>query len=353
VSPRAVLVAALLTGCAASAAADPSTGAAAFAKLPVGARAPALGGGIAAADFEATATVANPAGLASITEAATGTCQAGVFASGENEFYLAVGGWATPETAVGVSVFSRGLGDIEFRIGNSEDPMATKSASAQVYAVAAAFRFFPALDAGISVKYLSETVGTADVGGLAADAFSSDAAIQYRPWPRVAAAFVARDIPGTSLGWNPQSSTGGNDDLVRSLVLGAAVDLNPVLLVGQIDELTGDYRRFSGGVEWDLHPSLTVRAGLNNGAFAAGFGGRVTVRRRYVLRLDYALARNPYGGSSLDHRFALTIGYHDYRWKKGRLLFPTVEEESRPNNPEWLEPSNRPPLLFTWPDLSL
>ena len=327
--------------------ADPSRSAAAFAKLPLGARAPALGGGLAAIDAEATAVVANPAGLATLDPAAMGLFHTALLPDGEREYHAAVAGWATPELVVGLALFSRDLGEVEFREGNSLTPRSVEQASAQVYTGALGARLFPALDVGASFRYLQESVGD-----LFASGFSADGGLLYRPWPRVSAALVARDLPGTSFGWHTTGSAvaGGSDNLDRSLVLGAAVDLNPVLVVVQADSPSDDARRLSGGVEWDLHPAFTLRAGLRDGLFAAGFGARTVVAKWWGLRLDYAFARSPLGGMAFEHRFALTVAWLDWRWKRDRLLFPTEEQVSRPNTPEWLRPSRRPVPLFTWPE---
>ncbi|MEK7476410.1 MAG: hypothetical protein AAB152_12360 [Candidatus Coatesbacteria bacterium] len=333
---------------AAARAEDPSRSSAAFARLPLGARAPALGGGTAAIDAEATAAVANPAGLATLDPAAMGLFHTGFLPGGESELHAAVAGWVTPELVVGVAIFSRNLGEVEFRQANTLTPGSVEQASAQVYTGALGARLFPALDVGASFRYLQESVGY-----LFASGFSADGGLLYRPWPRVSAALVARDLPGTSFGWHTTGSAvaGGSDNLDRSLVLGAAVDLNPVLVVLQADSPSDDARHVSGGVEWDIHPAFTFRAGLRDGLFATGFGARAVVGKWYGVRLDYAFARSPVGGVAFEHRFALTLAWLDWRVKRDRLLFPTEEEVARPDSPGWLRPSRRPVPLFTWPDL--
>jgi len=349
VSRRGAIAAALLAAWVAGGARaeDGSRSAAAYSRLPYGARATALGGGIAAADTEATATVNNPAGLAAMDPGAEGTLHGGLLPDGEGEFHAVMAGWVAPQLVLGLAIFARDLGEVEYRAANSLEPDSTSDAAAQVFTAALAGRLFTALDIGMSVRYMRESVE-----GFSANGSGVDGGLRYRPWPRVTLAVVGRNLFVSDYNWNASGRT-TSDKLYGALIVGGALDLNPVLLVVQADDATGENRRFSGGAEWDLHRALTLRAGIRDGLLSAGLGLRTMVGSRLGLQLDYSLARNPLGGESFEHRIALTFAWLDWRWKRDRLLLPTEEEPPRPETPEWLRASRRPPPLFTWPDIPL
>lgn len=322
-----------------------SASVAAFTRIPVGARAPALGGGIAAIDREATAALSNPAGLAQLREPLTVILSGTKLPYAQHLYYIGAAGWATPELSLGLSalLFSAG-DDIEFRSANTLAPDSVESASSQLYTFAIAGRLFPVMDVGLAAKFIVDSIGPVSANG-----FSMDFGLHYRPYRRLALALVVNDMAGTSFDWN----TGGSDRFKSYLRIGGAVDLNPILLVAEVARPSGSalYRRYSGGVEWDIHPSFLLRLGYNDGRLAAGFGAHTWYQRWATLRLDYAFAQGVLRTGGFEHRVALTFGYRmdnprnpeESLWPMGKLIFPT-EELGAPQRPK-----SRPQPLFRWP----
>jgi len=337
--------AALLLVAALAAADDPFTGSAAFARVPAGVRAPALGGLSAAVETGPVAALANPAGLAQLEAPVVVATDGGFMGLGRTAALAGIAGWATPELPLAVTVFRQGLGDdIEFRRANTAAPASLEAATATVLAAGLGLRCFPALDLGFGLRYLREEVGEVKASG-----FTGDLAVQYRPWTRIASTIVIRDLAGSSFDWN----TGGSDRLPASYVFAGAVDLNPVLVTGGVDGAGSGYARWRFGAEWDVHPALTARLGLDAGRPALGLGFRTVWRGQLALAFDYSFAQDQLGGTTFAHRFGLTASWLDPAWKTGRLIFPTEEPAPRTGIPEWMTPSRRPPPLFTWPDLGL
>jgi len=118
-------------------------------------------------------------------------------------------------------------------------------------------------------------------------------------------------------------------------------------VVAQLDDAAGPDRRIRGGVEWDVHPRLTLRAGLDGSRPAAGFGARAAYGRTMDLRFDYAFSVTPLGGTVLQHRLTLTVNWKIWQWPMGRLVFPSEETPPRGD----ASAPARPAPLFTWPDL--
>jgi hypothetical protein len=343
--PRgAVLAAVLWLTAQPGATSAPNTGTAAFSRIIPGARAPALGGGIAAIDDESGAVQSNPAGLARLAAPATVALDAGLPGGGGYLFYAGVAGWVTQEFAVGVTALYLDQGPIELRASNTLAPDALGQASATALTIAGAGRLLPPVDFGISFRYMTTSVTDPDLPDpiLSGSGISADAGLLYRPWQRVTIAAVALDVLPAGIDW---STNGRGDIFRRTFRAGGSVDLNPVLVVVQMDDLAGPYRRVRGGAEWDLHPLVTLRAGLDGSHPAGGFGFRTTYGKQLNIRFDYALAVTPLGGTAFQHRAAVTFDWIVPDWPKGQLIFPS-EEPSPRGTPA---PPRRPPPLFTWP----
>ena len=328
-----------------SLAVETATGTGAFGRLPVTARSAALGGAVGAAETGAPAAMENPAALASFSRPLEASFDGGLIGFGRSALYAGVAIWATPELSVAISALSVGFGDdIEFRQANSSAPDRLEDANAALYTLAVAIPLLKPLDAGASVRAIRHTMGAVTALG-----FSGDAGMIYRPWQRITIGFTVRDVPGTSVDW----STGGSDGFDRTYVLSGAVDLNPLRIVGQWEDLGGDDGRIAAGVEWDLFPRCIVRAGTADGTLAAGLGFRVPRwYKRLDLVVDYAFAQAPFDDWTFQHRFTLTAGWDLSNWPIGRMLFQgTQEDEPRHDEPWWWVTSKRPKPLFTWPDL--
>ncbi|MEK7767363.1 MAG: hypothetical protein AAB368_14125, partial [bacterium] len=279
-------------------------GAGGFSRLAVGARGPALGGSITALDDGPTALAANPAGLARLEQPATLVLTGTALPLERSLNFIAAGGWATAATAVGIgALFYNPGGGIEFRRNNTELPDSVQTALSQAYTLGAAWRVFPPLEAGLSVKFLLDAAGNRSAWG-----FTGDLGLLYHPFRRFALSFVMQDAGGADLtGFN--WSTEFHEQFARVLHAGASLDLNPLTLVGEVRDLADPRGTWSGGLELDVARPLTLRAGLEDGRLSAGFGIGARVRRRAAVRLDYALARDPIADAGLVHRVALSLSF--------------------------------------------
>jgi len=331
----------ILCAATAVAAAPDPLGTAAFSRVPVGARAPALGGGITAADGESTAILANPASLAGLAFPLTACTSTGLLPFGQSQFFLGIAGWALPELAVGFGAVYYGAGsDLEARRANTIEPDEMQSMLSQEYALGVAGSLFTALDIGLNFKILLDQLGEYDAFGT-----SADFGAVYRPFPRVSTALAVQDFLGEPVGGTMDWSTDATDIIESSLRLGGALDLNPVLLVAEIRGVWGAWSRVSFGAEWDVYPAFTARAGVDDGRMGLGFGARMVTRRHHEFRLDYALVQGALGGTDFEHRFTITANLSRWNWPMGQLLLPTEE----PGPAERSRVRLRPNPLFILP----
>ena len=296
-----------------------------------------MGGGISAVDFDPTAAMSNPAGLAWLEDPVSFCVSSSALPFEQKLHFFGVAAWPAPKTAVGLTglIYSAG-DDIEFRSANTAEPDSVAGSLSQVYTVAAAWRFFPPLNVGISMKLLLDSIGDEGAAG-----FSSDLGLQYRPYARTMLAMTIQEVGGPSLcsiAWE----NGHSEPLEPSMRMGLAIDLNPILLVTEIRDIRSHYPRYCYGIEMEFDPALVFRAGLNQGDLAAGFGARVKLNKRIASRIDYSLARAPMGWSSYEHRVSLTMNYFRDSWKRGELAFPTERYIEK-------KVDRRAPPLFKWP----
>ena len=316
-------------------------GTAAFSRVPAGSRAPALGGGITAADGESTAILANPASLAGLAFPLTACTSTGLLPYGQSQFFLGVAGWAFPQLAVGIGALYYGSGsDLEARRANTIEPDELQSMLSQEYVVGMAGSLFTALDIGLNFKILLDQLGEYRGFGT-----SADFGAVYRPFPRVSAAFAVQDFLGEPIGGTMDWSTKASDIIESSIRLGGALDLNPVLVVAEIRGISGAWSRVSFGAEWDVYPAFTARVGVDDGRMGLGFGARLVTRRHHEFRLDYALVQGALAGADFEHRFTVTANLSRWQWPMGQLLLPT--EEPGPVEPSRVRP--RPNPLFFLP----
>ncbi len=323
---------------------EPVTGTGAFGRMPATARSAALGGAAGVVETGAPAAMENPAALASFARPLEAVFDGALAGFGRTATFVGAALWPTPELAISLTALTVGFGDdIEFRRANTLAPDSLAEAGAALYTLGVASPLLKPLDAGFSFRVVRHRMGAVRAMG-----FSGDLGLIYRPWPRITAGFVARDLAASAVDWN----TGGSDGFMRAYVLSGAVDLNPVRLLAQWDDFTGEASRIAAGVEWDVTPRFIARAGTSGGTLALGLGFRVPrIHKRLDLVLDYALAQAPFGDWTLQHRFTFTAGWDLPNWPIGRMLFQgTQEDEPRNDAPWWMVPSKRPKPLFTWPN---
>jgi len=296
--------------------AETALGAARFSSMETSAREAALGGAICALDAEPTALFTNPAGLARVSQAMAFSADAALLPYHQGLSFAGLAGWVQPEIAAGAGVLTYGAGnDIEFRGGNSAEPDSIVSAQSQAFALGAGTHLLPPIWVGLSFKFLSETIG--DFQGTG---YSSDFGVSYRPYQPLMLSAVFRDYIKPAMDWKEPPSQ-GIDPVMR---LGAAYEGGNWRVTADGSSLSGPYRRWGCGAEWDAHPRIILRAGMENLHPTIGFGSRLRYPGKIDSRLDYAFAPAPPAGYL--HRFSLVLGLEIMKAEKDRMLFPTEIE---------------------------
>jgi hypothetical protein len=307
--------------------------------LPAGARTLALGGGTSALDTESTAVRANPAGLGRMRDTITVCLDGEIMELGARQLFFGAAGRVSPKWTIGYNTLWHLTGDdIEFRQTNTTQPDSRESAVSQQHAIAVAAGLFNALDIGFTGRYIRSTIGP--VWG---DGFSGDLGLLYAPYRRIMLSFVTKDIVGGVMHW----SSGGHDSIGVSLKVGASLDLNPVILAGEIRGIKESFPRYSGGIEWEIIPEFTARAGMDRDRLSGGFGITIPYGRRGNVRWDYAFVQGAVKETGYEHRISLTCGYFVYGRDRKSLLFPT-EEQVAPGQEASTE---RPGPIFRIPGL--
>jgi hypothetical protein len=306
----------LILALAGSGNAEPLLGAAGFSAMATGAREAALGGAICALDPESTAIFSNPAGLALVGQAMTFSADAALLPYSQGLSFLGLAGWPQPELAAGVGLLTYGAGDdIEFRSGNSAEPESIVSAQSQALAVGVATHLLPPIWMGLSFKYLSESIGE-----FQGTAYSSDFGVSYRPYRPLMLAAVFRDYLKPSMDWKEPPT----QYIDPSMRVGACWEGGTWRLAADGSSLSGPYKRWGAGAEWDAHPRITLRLGMEGMKPTAGFGSRLRYPGKIDSRIDYAFA--PASPSGYLHRFSLVLGLEIMKAEKDRMLFPTEIE---------------------------
>lgn len=289
---------------------------ASFSHIPPGPRSAALGGGVCALDDDPTAVFTNPAGLARIPHPVSASFDAGLLPYEQSLNFLGIAGWPVPELALGAGAILYGAGDdIEFRRANTGEPDSVESAFSQVYSVGIAVVLIGPIDAGLSLKFLADSIG--DVTGKG---FSADLGFLYHPYPPLTFGLLMQDAIGGSIDW----STDATEELPVLLHFGAAFELPPATFVAQIRDSSAGDRRFSLGLEYLLYGAAFLRAGIDDGRLAGGLGVEAKIRKRTGLRADYSLAQSAINPSELEHRIALTVFLLDPKWPMRKEVLPST-----------------------------
>lgn len=281
----------------------------------------------------------NPAGLAWLEHPLSVCLSSSLLPLGQSLHYLGIAGWPRAKTAVGFGalIYSPGS-DIEVRTSNTLAPVRVISPLSQAYALGAAWRFFPPLNFGASLRLLFDSIGAESAVG-----FSADLGLQYRPYDRIFLALMAQNAAGSSLcalNW----SSGHSEPLPAVLRAGLALDLNPLLVVAEARDIKSRYTRLSLGLEAEFLPVFRLRAGINEGDLAAGFGTCIPLHSKFLLRLDYSFAKASLGWSDYEHRLSLALDLLQPGWRCGELAFPTERPAPKP-----VVRQRRAPPLFKWP----
>lgn len=264
----------------------------------VGARGLGLGGAHVAVARDITAVHWNPAGLAHVAGPEGAAMRMQLFADTTLD-YLAYGGPLRSVGTLAVSVLHLRSPDIP-----ETSPIAPTGGEF-TYGETAVYgslgrRLDPQTALGISLKFVSQQVGTHTATGL-----GIDVGLQREVAPGLVLGITGADIAGTRIRWD----TGHVDEVAPHLRAGGSVRVADGKGLLALD-LTGGDRLHLGG-EWRLAPGLNLRAGVDTGlgaeadldrTFSVGLGldsGRAA--------LDYALTLHSELGAS--HTVSLGVRF--------------------------------------------
>lgn len=277
-------------------------------KLGVGARQIALGRATVAMEGDAYALSGNPAGLASLTRISLGS-QTALLSEGRRLEHLAL---ARP---MDLKIWRPGLGlslsrfalesPIERRDTNTGEPTARWFMSSDALQlglgswIGDGVRTHAAL--GFTARYVSESVGDSNGGGMALDLGS-----------------LYRLSPGLNLGWAVQNlasqsgwSTGSSSTYARAFAAGAAGRFwgRRILASAEMGKSEVQDWRLRAGVEcWVSPEMLAIRAGLDRERLSLGLGALWDMDSA-ALGIDYSVKMDPVVSDQLDHRFSLSYDF--------------------------------------------
>ncbi len=299
----------LLTGGSAFAADSPGDQAnnhnAPYLRMGVGARALGMGGAFVGVANDLTAGYWNPAGLTWTRGWSVG----GMFSSGMevDRKYNHIGFARNAEWgAYGFNWLNAGMSDIEQR-GADGQYIKDFDFSDNAFMLSLAKRWDIA-SLGITGKYLRESVG-ADLAGGSDDAINGygiDLGFGLQLHEQFRFGLAVQDIAG-KLG-----SVDEAEDLPTNLRAGLAVwPIHGLTTAFDVEKTQDDDDyQFHTGAEFRMplteEVAAAVRAGLNDGDFAAGFGMRFK-----FLEADYAYVNDNQDFLNENHRFSVALKFGD------------------------------------------
>jgi len=271
----------LLSVSASAASSAEGTSGASFLKLGAGARAGAMADAFTAVADDAFAAYYNPAGLARLKGTQLGGAHSALFQGVSYQSLSVVvpfgraKGRERIETdsnkhALGLSIYSLSVGDIERRTGDSTLPVGSFNAADSAYAASYAYAPNDRLSLGVTGKYIHQTIDT-----YSANAMAADLGVLYRVNPHtekpVTLGASIRNI-GSRIGYVSSQS----DPLPTTVVVGAAAAVTKGFTV---DVDLGKAR------DNDVYAALGMEGRRN---LSEGVGG--------ALRFGYTSARRDIGG---------------------------------------------------------
>lgn len=301
-----------LPGLAAAASNEGQAGAQ-FLKLGASARAGGMGDAFIAVSDDAYAVHYNPAGLAKLERAQIGGGHTSLFQRVTYQSFALAAPFGKEEGysrhALGVGVLYLGVGDIERRTGDSTDPVGSFGAADTAYSAAYARGFSERLSAGVTGKFISQSIDA-----YRGNAFAADAGLLYRAGEDPEALVVGGAVKnaGSKIGYVAAEK----DPLPTSMSFGAAWrPLRKTLLVS-----------LEAGKVYDADPygalGLEGRKSFGDGASAALRFGYNSSRRDLgamsgvsagaglsLPKADFDFAWVPFGPLGDSFRFSLLVKF--------------------------------------------
>ncbi|MBI4347669.1 MAG: PorV/PorQ family protein [Elusimicrobia bacterium] len=196
------------------------TSGAQFLKIGAGARAAAMAEAYAATADDPYALYYNPAGITRLSDPQVAAAHTAYF-QGTNYEVVAFGyplrGGRSPEGSkdvLGFSLYNLSVSDIERRTGDTSQPAGYFGAGDYSYNLSYAHRFDRSLSAGLSGKFIHQTIDT-----FSSSAYALDAGLQWMPRPQARRPLTVAAVL-KNVGTRPKFAGQESDPLPTALVLG-------------------------------------------------------------------------------------------------------------------------------------
>jgi hypothetical protein len=296
---------------------DPQAGTsgAQFLKLGSGARAGGMADSFSAVSDDASAMYYNPAGLTQIKGTQIGGAHTSYFQGIKYEtLNLAVPfGEKTPEFSrhvIGFGIYQLSVSDLERRASDTTDPIGSFGANDGAYSLSYAYSLDRHLRAGVTGKYINETIDT-----FKASAYALDAGVLFTPKPDaktpVTLAAVLRNW-GTRTGF----VAGQSDPLPASMTFGASAFVVPKALRLNVEVVKyRDTALFGAlGGEWNHPFSDSMSGALRFGytserATTPGLNGITAGGGISFQKMAFDFAWIPFGVLGDTFRYSLLIKF--------------------------------------------
>ena len=276
-----------------------------------GARTVGLGGAFVAAGDDAFGALWNPANLSQLYQnellAETTRLYEGTSVNGLS---FAVPGHRLP--SFGITITNLRSGDFQ-RTNELNDNLGSFNESEMAILFSASKSINPRLSIGTNFKLVRQSVEDFSAGGFGVDL---GGLYSVTPTLRVAASLMNLGGPGVTLRDTketyPIEMRGG----FAATMLGGRG-----LLVGQVDQISGQSLRLHGGGEYWIQPQFSLRLGYDANYPAAGFSYRMS----NPLQLDYGVADDALG---ITHRVGLSYrfgGFFASNQAEPEVFSPTGE----------------------------
>src|SRR5262245_15959213 len=277
-----------------------------------GARTVGLGGAFVAAGDNAFGALRNPANMSQLYQ------NEGLFETSRlyestslNGISFAVPGHRLP--SFGITVANLRSGDFA-RTNELNDDLGTFNESEMALLLTASKNINPRLAIGTNLKMVRQSVEDFSAGGFGLDL---GGLYQVSPSLRVAASFMNLGGPSVTLRDTketfPVEIRGG---------FAATVFDGRGLLVGQVDQISGQSLRLHGGGEYWIQPQFALRLGYDASYPAAGFSYRIS----NPMQFDYGIADDDLG---MTHRIGLSYrfgGFYASNEAQPAVFSPTGEQ---------------------------
>lgn len=257
-----------------------------------GARTVGLGGAFVAAGDNAFGALWNPANLSLLYQnellAETSRLYEGTAVNGLS---FAVPGHKLP--SFGITITNLRSGDFE-RTNEMNDNLGTFNESEMAILFTASKSVSPRFALGTNLKMVRQSLEDFSAGGFGVDLGGS---YDVSPTLRVAASMLNLGGPSVTLRDTKETYPFEVRGGFAATVLGGRG-----LLVGQLDQLSGQSIRVHGGGEYWIQPQFALRAGYDASYPAAGFSYRMS----NPLQLDYGIADDDLG---MTHRVGISYRF--------------------------------------------